>query len=55
MLIFLFYWNFFIINGKLIAEHSLYEEKVVYIRAFSDDSTPNIEYNLVTKTPDQTA
>ena len=54
MLIFLFYWNFFLINGQLIAEHSLYESKVVLIRAFEQDSTPDVEYDLVTKTPAET-
>lgn len=55
MLILLFYLNFFLINGQLITEHSLYQEKIVYIRAFATDYAPEIEYNLVTKTPTETS
>ena len=50
-LIFLFYLNFFIINGQLITEHSLYVAQSVEIRALATDSVPRINYTLVTKTP----
>ena len=40
LLIFLYYWSFFLINGQLITEHSLYEVKNVEIRAFSSDPSP---------------
>lgn len=54
-LIFLFYFSFFVINGQLIAEHSLYSAQPVEIRALSTDSAPRINYTLVTKTPADTA
>lgn len=52
--IFLFYFSFFLINGALLAEHSIYEAKTIEIRAFDTDSTTSINYTLVTKTPDTT-
>lgn len=52
--IFLFYFNFFLINGALLAEHSIYEAKTIEIRAFDTDSVTSINYTVVTKTPDTT-
>ena len=54
LLIFLYYWSFFLINGQLITEHSLYEVKNIEIRALTSDPYPDITYSLVTKTPTET-
>lgn len=52
--VFLFYFSFFKNTGSLISSRETYEIKVVQIRAFATDSSPNINYTLISTTPSET-
>ncbi len=49
--LFLFYLNFFKVNGSLLSSRQMYEAKLIPVRSDDTDTKPSANYTLVTKTP----